>query len=171
MYIYKLGYYYMLDLACINLPGAFGYINKYLCMCFACIVMYALDYVSNKWDGRCPWFMVNSQSNICLISLVFNEPEATRDQVPDELQKKKKKSGAPLLPTTIIATRAGWHAKFWEALYQVYACRRTSLLYLSLPKHYFVNFKFLFLLNYLSYLRFDCTVIFILIKSLQQDPM
>lgn len=93
MYIYKLGYYYMLDLACINLPGAFGYINKYLCMCFACIVMYALDYVSNKWDGRCPWFMVNSQSNICLISLVFNEPEATRDQVPDELQKKKKKIG------------------------------------------------------------------------------
>lgn len=62
MYIYKLGYYYMLDLACINLPGAFGYINKYLCMCFACIVMYALDYVSNKSDGRCPWFMVNSQS-------------------------------------------------------------------------------------------------------------
>lgn len=95
MYIYKLGYYYMLDLACINLPGAFGYINKYLCMCFACIVMYALDYVSNKSDGRCPWFMVNSQSNICLISLVFNEPEATRDQVPDELQKKKKHRALP----------------------------------------------------------------------------
>lgn len=47
----------------------------------------------------------NSQSNICLISLVFNESEATRDQVPDGLQRK---SVTPLLPTTtFIATRAG----------------------------------------------------------------